>query len=69
MVNYNPKTVSTSCNEADRLYFENISLETILNIHDTEHVHGIFWSMGGQIPNNIALPLYHQNVKTYRTYP
>ncbi|KAE9392757.1 carbamoyl-phosphate synth [Gymnopus androsaceus JB14] len=69
MVNYNPETVSTDYDEADRLYFENISLETILDIYDTEHARGVILSMGGQTPNNIALPLYRENVKIYGTSP
>ncbi|GLB42734.1 putative carbamoyl-phosphate synthase small chain, CPSase domain [Lyophyllum shimeji] len=69
MVNYNPETVSTDYDEADRLYFENISLETILDIYDAEHSRGVILSMGGQTPNNIALPLYRQNVKIYGTSP
>ncbi|KAF7305517.1 Bifunctional pyrimidine biosynthesis protein [Mycena chlorophos] len=69
MVNYNPETVSTDYDEADRLYFENISLETILDIYDAERSRGVILSMGGQTPNNIALPLYRQNVKIYGTSP
>ncbi|KAF5378956.1 hypothetical protein D9757_008752 [Collybiopsis confluens] len=69
MVNYNPETVSTDYDEADRLYFENISLETILDIYDTEQSRGVILSMGGQTPNNIALPLYRENVKIYGTSP
>ena len=69
MVNYNPETVSTDYDEADRLYFENISLETILDIYDTEQSRGVILSMGGQTPNNIALPLHRQNVKIYGTSP
>ncbi|KAG0704073.1 hypothetical protein DFH29DRAFT_913533 [Suillus ampliporus] len=69
MVNYNPETVSTDYDEADRLYFENISLETILDIYDIERSRGVILSMGGQTPNNIALPLYRQNVKIYGTSP
>ncbi|KAG7088179.1 hypothetical protein E1B28_012198 [Marasmius oreades] len=69
MVNYNPETVSTDYDEADRLYFENISLETILDIYDTERARGVILSMGGQTPNNIALPLFRQNVKIYGTSP
>lgn len=69
MVNYNPETVSTDYDEADRLYFENISLETILDIYDAEASRGVILSMGGQTPNNIALPLYRQNVKIYGTSP
>jgi carbamoyl-phosphate synthase/aspartate carbamoyltransferase len=69
MVNYNPETVSTDYDEADRLYFENISLETILDIYDIERSRGVILSMGGQTPNNIALPLHRQNVKIYGTSP
>jgi len=69
MVNYNPETVSTDYDEADRLYFENISLETILDIYDTEQSRGVILAMGGQTPNNIALPLFRQNVKIYGTSP
>ena len=69
MVNYNPETVSTDYDEADRLYFENISLETILDIYDIEGSRGVILSMGGQTPNNIALPLYRQNVTIYGTSP
>lgn len=69
MVNYNPETVSTDYDEADRLYFENISLETILDIYDTERSRGVILAMGGQTPNNIALPLYRENVKIYGTSP
>ncbi|KAL1942304.1 hypothetical protein VTO73DRAFT_6368 [Trametes versicolor] len=69
MINYNPETVSTDYDEADRLYFENISLETVLDIYDAEGSRGVILSMGGQTPNNIALPLYRQNVKIYGTSP
>ena len=69
MVNYNPETVSTDYDEADRLYFENIALETILDIYDTERSRGVILSMGGQTPNNIALPLHRENVKIYGTSP
>lgn len=69
MVNYNPETVSTDYDEADRLYFDNISLETILDIYDLENSSGIVLSMGGQTPNNIALALYRQNVHVYGTSP
>ncbi|EMD35866.1 carbamoyl-phosphate synthase [Gelatoporia subvermispora B] len=69
MVNYNPETVSTDYDEADRLYFENICLETILDIYEAESSRGVILSMGGQTPNNIALPLYRQNVKIYGTSP
>ena len=69
MVNYNPETVSTDYDEADRLYFENISLETILDIYEIETSSGVIISMGGQTPNNIALPLHRQGVKILGTSP
>ncbi|KAF8928650.1 hypothetical protein BGZ58_009471 [Dissophora ornata] len=61
MVNYNPETVSTDYDEADRLYFENINLERILDIYEAESSSGVVIAMGGQTPNNIALPLHRQN--------
>lgn len=69
MVNYNPETVSTDYDEADRLYFENITLERVLDIYEIENSSGVIMSMGGQTPNNIALPLYRQNVKVLGTSP
>ncbi|WVQ68190.1 carbamoyl-phosphate synthase, large subunit [Kwoniella botswanensis] len=69
MINYNPETVSTDYDEADKLYFENISLETVLDIYDIERSSGLVLSMGGQTPNNIALALHRQNVKIYGTSP
>ena len=69
MVNYNPETVSTDYDEADRLYFENISLETVMDIYEMEQSSGVIISMGGQTPNNIALPLHRQGVKVLGTSP
>jgi carbamoyl-phosphate synthase/aspartate carbamoyltransferase len=69
MVNYNPETVSTDYDEADRLYFENINLERVLDIYEIEKSAGVLMAMGGQTPNNIALPLYRQNVKVLGTSP
>mgnify|MGYP002757807021 CR=1 FL=1 len=68
MVNYNPETVSTDYDEADRLYFENISLETVLDIYEMEQSAGVIISMGGQVPNNIALPLHRQGVTVSYTH-
>ncbi|KAI7101141.1 hypothetical protein KC352_g37882, partial [Hortaea werneckii] len=59
----------TDYDEADRLYFENITQETILDIYELERSSGVIISMGGQVPNNIALPLYRSNVKIYGTSP
>lgn len=61
--------VSTDYDEADRLYFENITLETILDIYQMEQSSGVILSMGGQTPNNISLPLYRSNVKVLGTSP
>ncbi|KAI8342161.1 hypothetical protein BC941DRAFT_415556 [Chlamydoabsidia padenii] len=58
MVNYNPETVSTDYDEADRLYFENINLERVMDIYEIEQSTGVMMSMGGQTPNMIALPLH-----------
>lgn len=69
MINYNPETVSTDYDEADRLYFENISLETVLDIYTLESSSGVVISTGGQQPNNIALSLHRMNVKILGTSP
>ena len=69
MVNYNPETVSTDYDEADKLYFENITLETVLDIYQLESSSGVVLSMGGQTPNNIALPLHRLSVKILGTSP
>lgn len=70
MINYNPETVSTDYDECDELYFEELSKERILDIYEKEHAKGIVVSMGGQIPNNLALPLSHQShVKIIGTDP
>lgn len=69
MINYNPETVSTDYDEADRLYFEVINLERVLDIYEAESSSGVVISMGGQTSNNIALPLHRQNVKILGTYP
>lgn len=69
MVNYNPETVSTDYDEADRLYFENINMEVILDIYAHEQSSGVIISMGGQTPNNIALQLHRANVTILGTSP
>lgn len=69
MINYNPETVSTDYDEADRLYFETINLERVMDIYDLEQSSGVIISMGGQTSNNIALPLHRQNVKILGTSP
>lgn len=62
MVNFNPETVSTDYDECDRLYFEEISFETVMEIYDLEQPEGVIISMGGQLPNNIAIHLHRQKV-------
>ncbi|KAL6926424.1 carbamoyl-phosphate synthase (glutamine-hydrolyzing) cpa2 [Hanseniaspora valbyensis] len=69
MINYNPETVSTDFDEVDRLYFEELSLERCLDIIELENPRGTIISMGGQLPQNIALPLYNQGVKIMGTSP
>jgi carbamoyl-phosphate synthase / aspartate carbamoyltransferase len=69
MVNYNPETVSTDYDEADKLYFENINLETVLDIYQLEKSSGVLGAMGGQTPNNIALNLFRAGVKVLGTSP
>ena len=62
IVNCNPETVSTDYNSSDRLYFEELTLERILDISDFEKADGAIASMGGQLPNKIALPLSRAGV-------
>jgi carbamoyl-phosphate synthase large subunit len=69
MVNCNPETVSTDYDMCDRLYFEELSLERILDIWEREHPEGIILSMGGQIPNNLATSLYTAGTLIYGTTP
>ncbi len=63
MINSNPETVSTDFDESDRLYFEEITLERVLDIADFEHPRGVLVSFGGQTANNLALPLSKNKVK------
>lgn len=67
VVNYNPETVSTDYDESDRLYFEELSLERVLDIYETEGVGGVIVSVGGQIPNNIATHLSESGAKILGT--
>jgi carbamoyl-phosphate synthase/aspartate carbamoyltransferase len=69
MVNYNPETVSTDYDEADRLYFENLTLERVMDIYELESASGVIGCMGGQTPNNIALSLHREGVKMLGTSP
>ncbi|PXF48862.1 Protein PYR1-3 [Gracilariopsis chorda] len=69
MINYNPETVSTDYDECDRLYFEELSFERVLDIYDVEQSSGIIVSMGGQIANNIAMRLHRQSARILGTTP
>ncbi|KCV72588.1 likePyrABCN [Fonticula alba] len=69
MINYNPETVSTDYDEADRLYFENITTETVMDVYDLQSSQGVVISMGGQTPNLIALGLHRQGVRVLGTSP
>lgn len=62
MINYNPETVSTDYDVCDRLYFDELSLERVLDIEDLEKSRGIIVSVGGQIPNTLALRLHKQKI-------
>lgn len=67
MINYNPETVSTDYDTSDKLYFEELTLERILDIYEKENPLGIIVSVGGQIPNNLALKLAKSGVKLLGT--
>ncbi len=69
MINYNPETVSTDYDICDRLYFDELSFERVLDILEFEHYKGVIVSVGGQIPNNLALRLHEQEVKILGTSP
>ncbi|MCE4566252.1 carbamoyl-phosphate synthase (glutamine-hydrolyzing) large subunit [Maribellus sp. CM-23] len=69
MINYNPETVSTDYDTCDRLYFDELSFERVMDIYDLENPHGVVVSMGGQIPNNLAMKLHGQNVPVLGTSP
>jgi len=69
MINYNPETVSTDYDMCDRLYFDELSFERILDVLDLEMPKGVIVSMGGQIPNNLAMRLYRQDVPILGTSP
>lgn len=69
MINYNPETVSTDYDICDRLYFDELSFERVLDIIDLEKPKGVIVSVGGQIPNNLAMRLYEQDVNVLGTSP
>ncbi|MCH5232367.1 MAG: carbamoyl-phosphate synthase (glutamine-hydrolyzing) large subunit [Muribaculaceae bacterium] len=69
MINYNPETVSTDYDKCDRLYFDELSFERVMDILDLETPNGVIVSVGGQIPNNLAMKLYRQQVPVLGTSP
>jgi carbamoyl-phosphate synthase large subunit len=69
MINYNPETVSTDYDICDRLYFDELSFERVMDIVDIEKPRGVIVSVGGQIPNNLAMRLHLENVNVLGTSP
>ena len=69
MINCNPETVSTDYDICDKLYFDEITLERVLDIYEKEQPLGVIVSMGGQTPNNLAMPLHRQGVRILGTTP
>ena len=69
MINYNPETVSTDYDMCDRLYFDELTFERVMDIIDLEMPHGVIVSTGGQIPNNLAMRLDEQHVPILGTAP
>ena len=69
MINYNPETVSTDYDMCDLLYFDELSFERLLDVIDLEQPRGVIVSVGGQIPNNLAMKLYRQSVPILGTSP
>ncbi len=69
MINYNPETVSTDYDVCDRLFFDELTLERVLDITDLEEPKGVVVSVGGQIPNNLAMRLHRANVPVLGTSP
>ncbi len=69
MVNFNPETVSTDYDVCDKLFFDELSFETVLDLYEFEQPFGVIVSVGGQIPNNLALNLYLQGVNVLGTSP
>ncbi|KAI0042631.1 carbamoyl-phosphate synthase [Auriscalpium vulgare] len=69
MINYNPETVSTDFDEADRLYFEELGWERVMDIYELEGAEGVVVSVGGQLPQNIALRLKNSGVNVLGTDP
>jgi carbamoyl-phosphate synthase large subunit len=69
MINCNPETVSTDYDICDKLYFDELTFERVMDICEKEHPFGVINSMGGQIPNNLALPLFNAGINIIGTSP
>jgi len=69
MLNYNPETGSTDYDICDKLYFEEISFESVMDLCEREEPDGVIVSMGGQIPNNLAFRLHQEGIKIHGTSP
>jgi carbamoyl-phosphate synthase large subunit len=69
MINYNPETVSTDYDECDRLYFDELSFERVLDVYELEEPLGLVLSMGGQIPNNLAMKCHAAGLRVLGTSP
>jgi carbamoyl-phosphate synthase large subunit len=69
MINYNPETVSTDYDICDRLYFDELTFERVLDIYELESPRGVIVSVGGQIPNNLAMRLHEKNIPVLGTSP
>jgi carbamoyl-phosphate synthase large subunit len=69
MINYNPETVSTDYDVCDRLFFDELTLERVLDVTDLENPKGVIVSVGGQIPNNLAMRLHDTDVPILGTSP
>ena len=69
MINYNPETVSTDYDVCDRLYFDELSFERVLDVVDLELPRGVIVSVGGQIPNNMAMKLFRQSIPVLGSSP
>ncbi len=67
MVNYNPETVSTDYDECDKLYFDELSFESVMDIYEKENAQGVIISVGGQIPNTLAMKLHQAGVNVLGT--
>ena len=68
MINCNPETVSTDYDICDKLYFEQLTFERVLDICDKENPAGVIVSMGGQVPNNLAMKLHKAGIKNNRHF-